>query len=122
MGYILCCVNGHRAFICHYLTHGRRCTCVTHNSKQLNSALGRAVTVHTGNIELYSCKKAWIIFEIPLTTDESVLAPMFPSKLRMYAKNSKMCCSNAVCTAFFLGPQKENFQKMSPSCLLNKKT
>lgn len=41
-GTSLCCVNGHRAFICHYLTHGRRCTCVTHNSKQLNSAQGRA--------------------------------------------------------------------------------
>lgn len=39
-GTSLCCVNGHRAFICHYLTHGRRCTCVTHNSKQLNSTQG----------------------------------------------------------------------------------
>lgn len=56
-GTSLCCVNGHRAFICQYLTHGRRCTCVTHNSKQLNSAQGRAVTVHAGNIELCSCKK-----------------------------------------------------------------
>lgn len=28
----LCCVNGRWAFICQYLTHGRRCGCVTHKS------------------------------------------------------------------------------------------
>lgn len=75
-GTSLCCVNGHRAFICHYLTHGRRCTCVTHNSKQLNSAQGRAVTVHAGNIELCYCKKGWILFKITLARDELVSVPM----------------------------------------------
>lgn len=38
----LCCVNGHRPFICQRLTHGRRCTCVTHNSKLANSEQGSA--------------------------------------------------------------------------------
>lgn len=35
----LCCVNGRWAFICQYLTHGRRCGSVTHKStiKQYNA-------------------------------------------------------------------------------------
>lgn len=44
----LCCVNGRRAFICQYLTHGRRCGSVTHKStiKQYNTRWGKTVRVH----------------------------------------------------------------------------
>lgn len=39
----LCCVNGRWAFICQYLTHGRRCGSVTHKStiKQYNGRWGK---------------------------------------------------------------------------------
>lgn len=38
----LCCVNGRRAFICQYLTHGRRCGSVAYKStiKQYNAGWG----------------------------------------------------------------------------------
>lgn len=40
----LCCVNGRSAFICHYLTHGRRCSSVTHKStiKLYNAGWGNS--------------------------------------------------------------------------------
>lgn len=43
-----CCVNGRWAFICQYLTHGRRCGCVTHKStiKPYNARWGKTVTEH----------------------------------------------------------------------------
>lgn len=42
----LCCVNGRWAFICQYLTPGRRCGCVTHQStiKHYNATWVKTVT------------------------------------------------------------------------------
>lgn len=44
----LCCVNGRWAFICQYLTHGRRCGSVTHRRtiKRYNARWGKTVTEH----------------------------------------------------------------------------
>lgn len=44
----LCCVNGRWAFICQYLTHGRRCGSVTHKTtiKPYNARWGKTVTEH----------------------------------------------------------------------------
>lgn len=44
----LCCVNGRWAFICQYLTHGRRCGSLTHRRtiKRYNARWGRTVTEH----------------------------------------------------------------------------
>lgn len=44
----LCCVNGRWAFICQYLTHGRRCGSVTHRRtiKRYNARWGKTATEH----------------------------------------------------------------------------